>query len=112
VAAGRVPEGQDPALQAALSLAGVLRVVALDLDHEFVVQRHATATGAQGWKLADDISRAVVKRRLLSIAFHDGCDLIVAAATFELGDQDAIEPAVMAFLNSDRVVRWLKWLTL
>jgi hypothetical protein len=49
--------------------------------------------------------------RLLSIAFHDGCDLIVAVATFE-PENDAAEPAVIAFLNSDRVVRWLKWLTL
>ena len=50
--------------------------------------------------------------RLLSIAFHDGCDLIVALATFAPGNQEAVEPAVMAFLNSDRMVRWLKWLTL
>jgi len=51
------------------------------------------------------------RARLLSIAFHDGCDLIVAVATFE-PENDAAEPAVIAFLNSDRVVRWLKWLTL
>jgi hypothetical protein len=50
--------------------------------------------------------------RLLSIAFHDGCDLIVAVATFAPGNSDAAEPAVTAFLNSDRMVRWLKWLTL
>jgi hypothetical protein len=50
--------------------------------------------------------------RLLSIAFHDGCDLIVAVATFARGNQDAVEAAVIAFLNSDRMVRWLKWLTL
>jgi len=24
----------------------------------------------------------------------------------------ALEPAVLAFLNSDRVLRWVKWLTL
>jgi hypothetical protein len=50
--------------------------------------------------------------RVLSIAFHDGCDLIVAVATFAPGNSDATEPAVIAFLNSDRMVRWLKWLTL
>jgi hypothetical protein len=52
------------------------------------------------------------RARLLSIAFHDGCDLIVAVATFAPGNQDAVEPAVIAFLNSDRMARWLKWLTL
>jgi len=52
------------------------------------------------------------RARLLSIAFHDGCDLIVAVATFAPGNQDAVEPAVIAFLNSDRMVRWVKWLTL
>ena len=52
------------------------------------------------------------RARFLSIAFHDGCDLIVAAATFAPGNQDAVEPAVIAFLNSDRMVRWVKWLTL
>ncbi len=51
------------------------------------------------------------RARLLSIAFHDRCDLMVAVATFAPGNHD-VEPAVVAFLNSDRMVRWLKWLTL
>jgi len=51
------------------------------------------------------------RARLLSIAFHDRCDLIVAVATFASGNQDAGEPAVIAFLNSDRVLRLVKWLT-
>jgi hypothetical protein len=33
-------------------------------------------------------------------------------ATFAPGNQDAVEPVVITFLNSDRMVRWLKWLTL
>jgi hypothetical protein len=52
------------------------------------------------------------RARLLSIAFHDRCDLIVAVATFAPGNQEAVEPAVITFLNSDRVLRWVKWLTL
>jgi hypothetical protein len=52
------------------------------------------------------------RAQLLSIAFHDGCDLIVAVATFAPGNQDAVGRAVIAFLNSDRVLRWVKWLTL
>jgi hypothetical protein len=52
------------------------------------------------------------RAQLLSIAFHDGCDLMVAVATFAPGNQDAVEPAVIAFLNSDRVLRWVKWVTL
>jgi hypothetical protein len=52
------------------------------------------------------------RARVLSIAFHDRCDLIVAVATFAPGNSDAVEPAVIDFLNSDRVLRWVKWLTL
>jgi hypothetical protein len=52
------------------------------------------------------------RARLLSIVFHDRCDLMVAVATFAPGSQDDVEPAVIAFLNSERVVRWVKWLTL
>ena len=52
------------------------------------------------------------RAQLLSIAFHDGCALMVAVATFAPENQDAIELAVVAFLNSDRVLRWVKWLTL
>jgi hypothetical protein len=50
--------------------------------------------------------------QLLSIAFHDRCDLIVAVAAFAPGNPDAVEAAVIDFLNSDRVLRWVKWLTL
>jgi hypothetical protein len=52
------------------------------------------------------------RAQVLSIAFHDRCDLIVAVATFAPGNQEAVEPAVIAFLNSERVLRWVKWLTL
>jgi hypothetical protein len=48
--------------------------------------------------------------QLLSIAFNDSCDVIVAVAMLQRANQDAIEQAVIAFLNSDRVVRWVKWL--
>jgi hypothetical protein len=49
--------------------------------------------------------------QLLSIAFNDQCDVIVALATLERANPDAIEQAVTAFLNSDRLLRWVKWLT-
>jgi hypothetical protein len=52
------------------------------------------------------------RARLFSIAFHDDCNLMVAVATFGPGDQEVVEPAVIAFLNSDRILRWVKWLTL
>lgn len=48
--------------------------------------------------------------RLLSIAFNDRCDVIVALATLERANDEAIEQAVIAFLNGDRVLRWVKWL--
>jgi hypothetical protein len=48
--------------------------------------------------------------RLLSIAFNDRCDVIVAVAMLGASAQDTIEPEVIAFLNSDPVLRWVKWL--
>jgi hypothetical protein len=48
--------------------------------------------------------------RVLSIAFNDRCDVIVAVATLGHGNRQTLEPAVIAFLNTDPVVRWVKWL--
>jgi hypothetical protein len=46
----------------------------------------------------------------LSIGFNDQCDVIVALAMLGAGDPDVLEPAVLAFLNSERVQRWVRWL--
>jgi hypothetical protein len=46
--------------------------------------------------------------RLLSIAFNDECDAVVALATLGNGDPAAIEPAVIAFLNRRPMVLWVK----
>ncbi len=46
--------------------------------------------------------------RLLSIAFNDECDAVVALATVGEGDPAALEPAVIAFLNTEPVVQWVK----
>jgi hypothetical protein len=51
------------------------------------------------------------RMEVVSIAFHDNCDLIVAVAAV-IPAKDAAEPAVIDFLNSERVLRWVKWLTL
>jgi hypothetical protein len=53
---------------------------------------------------------ANAKTAVLSIAFHDNCDLMVAVATYPAGNGDSVEPAVMAFLRSEKVLRWVKWL--
>jgi hypothetical protein len=47
--------------------------------------------------------------RVLSIGFNDRCDVIVALATLGTGDQGVLEPAVLAFLNSERMLHWIKW---
>jgi hypothetical protein len=33
-------------------------------------------------------------------------------ATIRGGEQEVLEPAVLAFLNGERVLRWVKWLLL
>jgi hypothetical protein len=42
----------------------------------------------------------------LSLAFNDRCDVIVATAVVESDRPRAQEPAVLEFLNGDRVRRW------
>jgi hypothetical protein len=42
----------------------------------------------------------------LSVGFNDRCDAIVATAVLGEGRPGAIEPAVLAFLNSRTVLRW------
>jgi hypothetical protein len=45
---------------------------------------------------------------LLSVAFNDECDVVVALATFGDGDPATIEPAVTGFLKSTPMVLWAK----
>ncbi len=45
---------------------------------------------------------------LLSIAFNDECDVVVAVAKLGNGDPAAVAPAVIAFLNSNSMVLWAK----
>ena len=42
----------------------------------------------------------------LAVAFNDRCDVIVATAVVPSGPAARVEPAVLAFLNSDTVVHW------
>jgi hypothetical protein len=46
--------------------------------------------------------------RLLSVAFNDECDVVVAVAKLAGGDPAATAPAVIAFLNSNSMVLWAK----
>jgi hypothetical protein len=43
---------------------------------------------------------------ILSLGFNDRYDVIVALATLGAGDREVLEPAVLAFLNSERV-QWM-----
>jgi hypothetical protein len=58
---------------------------------------------SRGYALAGSAS---MPRSALGIAFHDRCDMIVATAAIAGGQPAAYEDAVLAFLNSDRVLRW------
>jgi hypothetical protein len=42
----------------------------------------------------------------ISIVFNDRCDMIVATVVLPYDQPTAIEPGVMAFLNSKPVVHW------
>jgi hypothetical protein len=45
---------------------------------------------------------------LISVAFHDGCDAVVALADVGQGDATALEPSVIAFLEKRLWLRWVK----
>ena len=46
--------------------------------------------------------------RLVSIAYNDECDVVVAVARFANGNPAVLEPAVLAFLNTNTMVLWAK----
>jgi hypothetical protein len=47
-------------------------------------------------------------KRLLSVAFNDECDVVVALASFGKGDPTVVAPAVISFLSSRSMVLWAK----
>jgi len=61
---------------------------------------------SRGYRM--EVPGATAARSALSIAFHDRCDLIVATAAVAGDQPDLPEAAVLAFLGSDRVLRWLE----
>jgi hypothetical protein len=42
----------------------------------------------------------------LSLAFNQRCDMVAATALVGPGAPGSLEPAVLAFLNSDRILKW------
>ncbi|MCK1581075.1 hypothetical protein IVB03_16165, partial [Bradyrhizobium sp. 168] len=42
----------------------------------------------------------------LSLAFNQRCDMVTATALLAPGATASLEPAVLAFLNSDRMLKW------
>jgi hypothetical protein len=46
--------------------------------------------------------------RMLSVAFNDECDVVVALAALGKADPAAASPAVIAFLNSTPLLLWAK----
>lgn len=65
-----------------------------------------------GWMRG--LSRAYVSsgekpnERLLSVAFNDECDVVVAVASLGEGDPNVLGPAVLSYLNSRPMVLWAK----
>jgi hypothetical protein len=48
------------------------------------------------------------KTNLLSVAFNDECDVVVAVASLGKADPNAVAPAVLSFLGSTPMVLWAK----
>ena len=60
----------------------------------------------KGRSRAFSISGSPAQKSALSVGFNDRCDAIVATAVLRDARPGAIEPAVLAFLNSRTVLRW------
>jgi hypothetical protein len=54
------------------------------------------------------VSDGEASETLLSVAFNDECDVVVAVAALGDGDPAVIEPAVIGFLSSNPMVLWAK----
>ena len=54
------------------------------------------------------VSEEATGQSVLSVAFNDECDVVVALVRLGNADPATIEPAVMAFLNSKPMVLWAK----
>jgi hypothetical protein len=48
------------------------------------------------------------KANLLSVAFNDECDVVVAVASLGKADPDVVAPAILSFLGSTPMVLWAK----
>lgn len=62
----------------------------------------------QGLSRAYQASGDKTGERLLSVAFNDECDVVVAVAKLGNSDPTLAAPAVMAFLDSRPMVLWAK----
>jgi hypothetical protein len=62
----------------------------------------------RGLSRSYSISDGASRDHLVSAAFNDGCDVVVALAKFSGGDSGVIEPAVIDYLGSTPMVLWAK----
>lgn len=46
------------------------------------------------------------RKAALSFAFNQRCDMVAATVLVGPGAPASLEPAVLAFLNSDRMLKW------
>jgi len=71
--------------------------------------RHIAVGRMQGRSRAYALRNAAGKtarNTAISVAFNDRCDMVVATAIVSSDRPATIEPSVIAFLNSQTVLRW------
>jgi hypothetical protein len=71
--------------------------------------RHIAIGRMQGRSRAYALPQTTGKtasKTAISVAFNDRCDMVVATAVMPHDRPAAIEPEVIAFLNSGTVLRW------
>jgi hypothetical protein len=61
-----------------------------------------------GWMSGLSRAYADKDKGLLSVAYNDECDVVVALAVFGNADASVVEPAVIALLDSRPMVLWAK----
>jgi hypothetical protein len=91
------------------------RVADTDLKSSQVRPLGPTRPVKVGWMyglsrpyLATNDETGAAGERLISVAFNDECDAVVALAAFGDGDPAVVEPAVIDFLKTKPMVLWAK----
>lgn len=84
----------------------VADVSLLDDRYAALAPGRAIKVGRMEGRSRPYVVQRAAREKVLAIAFNERCDVIVATAVVAHEQPATFEPAVLAFLNGDTVLRW------